>query len=182
MMTPRFYAGIGSRETPPAILGTMRAAARRLREMGFVLRSGGAAGADTAFAEGAGVCSEIFLPWPGFRGIDTPFPEPTRDAFELAGRHHPAWAHLNRNARLLMARNSHQVLGADLRTPSAFVLCWTPDGAESHGERSRATGGTGQAISIAHAHDIPVFNMRNDGALERLADHLKDINAISRGA
>lgn len=85
MMTPRFYAGIGSRETPPAILETMRAAARRLRDLGFVLRSGGAAGADTAFAEGAGVCSEIFLPWPGFRGIDTPFPEPTRAAFEMAG-------------------------------------------------------------------------------------------------
>lgn len=47
-----YYAGIGSRKTPQAVLKTMRAV-RRLREQSFVLRSV-AAGADTAFADWAG--------------------------------------------------------------------------------------------------------------------------------
>ena len=27
-----------------------------------------------------------------------------------------------------MARNVHQVLGADLKTPVKMIICWTPDG------------------------------------------------------
>ena len=151
----------------------MRSAAARLRARGFILRSGGAGGADTAFAQGADGQAEIYLPWPGFKGNPSPRAHPTRAAFELAGRFHPAWAHLSEHARLLMARNSHQVLGDALNDPSAFVLCWTPDGAETHAERSRRTGGTGQAISIAHAHDIPVFNLARPDALDRLAAWLR---------
>ena len=174
MTGQRYYAGIGSQETPPETLKAMRAAAARLRERGFILRSGGARGADTAFAEGAAGHAEIYLPWPEFNGNPSPRAYPTTQAFELTSDYHPDWAQMGERARMFMARNAHQVLGDDLNTPSAFVLCWTPDGAETHGERSRATGGTGQAISIAHAHDIPVFNMRHDDALDRLAEWLQE--------
>jgi hypothetical protein len=45
------------------------------------------------------------------------------------------------------------VLGADLASPSRFVIAWTEDG--------EAVGGTGQAIRIARAHDIPVLNLHD---------------------
>jgi len=45
--------------------------AQRMSEKGFVLRSGGAKGADEAFENGAGE-KEIYLPWRGFR--DNPSP------------------------------------------------------------------------------------------------------------
>ncbi|NYZ25158.1 hypothetical protein HND93_36125, partial [Azospirillum sp. ROY-1-1-2] len=65
------YAGIGSRETPPAVLEVMAAVGERLAQLGWVLRSGGAVGADQAFERGCdrvGGRKEIFLPWPGFDG------------------------------------------------------------------------------------------------------------------
>lgn len=76
-----------------------------------------------------------------------------------------------------MARNGHQVLGATLDQPVSFVLCWTPDGAESEAQRTRDTGGTGQAIALASRHGIPVFNLANRGALNRVAALLHSLDA-----
>lgn len=151
---PRYYAGIGSRSTPPFILRTMTRVAERLRARGFILRSGGANGADSAFEAGAGDAKEIYLPWPRFNGNNSPLSKPSPEAFEMAAQVHPAWDRCSRGARALHARNCHQVLGADLATPVEFVLCWTPSGSES--------GGTGQAIRIAHKHDIRVLDFGAD--------------------
>lgn len=73
----KFYAGVGARKTPQYILAFMTTVAKALTERGWVLRSGGADGADSAFEEGALNAAnsqhppelpdiEIYLPWPGF--------------------------------------------------------------------------------------------------------------------
>jgi len=49
---PPYYAGIGSRKTPPDILALMEACAYKLARYGWNLRSGGAPGADQAFERG----------------------------------------------------------------------------------------------------------------------------------
>lgn len=172
------YAGIGSRKTPAVILERMTLAAQRLAGMGYVLRSGGADGADTAFERGAGDRKEIFLPWRGFNGNGSSFVVPEREAEEVAAAIHPAWDKLSPGAKKLMARNSHQILGADLRTPVDFVVAWTPDGAETEDERGTATGGTGQAIALASRWGIPVFNFAKPDAGERMRDfvHLAPSN------
>ena len=59
----RFYAGIGSRETPIEYLQLFTRVATYLEGNNFMLRSGGAKGADQAFE--AGVTDnnyEIYLP------------------------------------------------------------------------------------------------------------------------
>lgn len=84
----------------------------------------------------------------------------------MAAAHHPAWERLGRGARSLHARNCHQILGRDLNDPAAFVVCWTPDGATT--DPGPSTGGTGQALRIAAAHGIPVFNLARDEDLERV--------------
>jgi hypothetical protein len=140
--------------------------------LGWTLRSGGARGADTAFEEGAKFATaqmEIYLPEPGWnlRPNRPPYVQkPTREAYAIAERYHPAWHNVKPNARPLHARNVHQVLGADCATPSKFVICWTPDGAQT--ETTMATGGTGQAIRIAVACGVPVFNLARTDTLERL--------------
>ncbi|GIK44892.1 MAG: hypothetical protein BroJett012_07950 [Betaproteobacteria bacterium] len=168
----RCYAGIGSRETPKAILATMRKIAIRLGEMGYTLRSGGADGADTAFEEAA-KSKEIFLPWPDFNGRKSVFGVPSDGALEVASTLHPGWAKLGNSVKALHGRNSHQVLGEDLDSPSDFVVCWTRDGAETEAQRSEKTGGTGQAIALADRWGIPVFNLANKDALDRLGRFLK---------
>lgn len=60
----------------------------------------------------------------------------------------------------LHARNGHQVLGRDLATHVRSILCYTPDGAK--GSRiTSSTGGTGQALRLAHKFGIPVMNIGN---------------------
>jgi hypothetical protein len=148
---------------------------RRLAEHKFLLRTGGAKGADQAFELGArmaGGAVEIFLPWPGYNGYGLR-PEIYRgplsiEAFQLAKDIHPAWAGLSSGVRKLHARNMHQILGADLNNPVRFVICWTPDGAETEAECSLETGGTGTAIRLASRHGIPVINLSRSKALDRI--------------
>ena len=142
------YAGIGSRETPQNVCDFMTQLAVALEKMGYVLHSGGADGADTAFARK--VKSENKKIYYAVRGEKSP--EAQKIALDF---------HQNQRALFLMARNSFQVLGDDLKTPVDFVICWTKDGCESHETRTRDTGGTGQAIELASRHNIPVYNLKN---------------------
>jgi hypothetical protein len=154
------------------VLQVMRKVAHRLSEIGYPLLSGGAAGADSAFEEGCFGKKEIYLPWPGFRHLKGRHcvTLPSAEAFRIAEAVHPAWKRLDDNGKSLMARNSHQVLGADLQSPVGFVACCTPDACESEATRSRTTGGTGQAIALADRWGIPVVNLaKGRAAMERLA-------------
>ena len=161
------YAGIGSRETPADILALMEKIAVALRLRGFTMRSGGAPGADSAFEAGTPAAQrEIFLPWRSFNGRSGALAKPGlrgaiyfeersaiwQRAATLAERYHPAWDRLSRGGRALQTRNSFQVLGADLESPSRFIVAWTKDG--------KATGGTGQAIRMAEDQGIPVINLQ----------------------
>lgn len=150
---PTIYAGIGSRKTPDSVLKDMFAAAKGLASMGCILRSGGAAGADTSFERGCDAAQgrkEIFLPYKGFRGNPSKLHGTCIDARRIAKQFHPNWEVLGENARDFMGRNSYQILGADLCLPCDFILCWTKNG--------RIEGGTGQALRIAAHFKIPVFN------------------------
>lgn len=152
----------------------MRQTAAALAARGYTLRTGGAAGADQAFLEGAGGPSgqvELFLPWPGFRGWRARpgmrlFERATPEAYRLAEQYHPNWRNLRHAVKSLHARNVHQVLGAALDDPVRFVLCWTPDGSGS--------GGTGQAIRIAQDRSIPVFDLAEARALARVQLLVRD--------
>lgn len=167
---PRFYAGIGARATPPEILSLMTRAAFALTKRGYVLRSGHAIGADSAFERGAGRDAQIFLPVPSWRGSVSEFHPETLGA-ELWGRarviaatHHPAFAGLSAFVQTLHTRNVFQVLGPALDSPAEFVLCWTADG--------EASGGTGQALRIAASHAVPVFNLQRPRERSHVEHHL----------
>ena len=165
----RVYAGIGSRQTPQAVLETMERIGRAMARHGWTLRSGAADGADTAFEAGAENergPREIWLPWPGFKGraadgAATRVGINSQANRDLARQAHPAWHVLREAVQKLMVRNVHQVLGPEPGSspPSDVVICWTPDGA---GE-----GGTGMAIPLAERHGVPVVDL-GTRALPRL--------------
>lgn len=155
-----FYCGIGSRATPPDFCEYFTEMAKTLEQYGFTLRSGGAEKADTAFALGT-MKREIYIPWWGFNQIrtktdktiitmDDVSPELLFQSRKLFEAHHPNPKACSAVAQILHMRNGFQVLGRDLLTPVKFVLCWTPEG--------KSGGGTGQAIRIAKAHNIPVYD------------------------
>lgn len=150
----KYYAGIGSRQTPRDIQNKMGLIAQRLSNLSYCLLSGGADGADIAF-EKCATYKQIFLPWDGFNNkhVDGKTYVIPEENLELVKKYHPKFSNLSSAGKKLMSRNSYQVLGPDLKTPVEFVLCWTKDG--------KASGGTGQAIRVANAHQIPVFNLKN---------------------
>lgn len=182
----KFYTGIGSRTTPTHILQEMREMASELAAKGWTLRSGGAKGADTAFEEGCDVVNgekEIYLPWKNFNNNPSPYFSPPLGAYSMAMKYHPNPTSFDHRPSIgkLMARNSCQLFGYDLydisfikdETYSSFVICWTQDGVEKGEETTARTGGTGQVIRIASAYYIPVFNLKNDDAVDRLHERLK---------
>lgn len=113
--------------------------AQYLETQKYILRSGGAIGADTAFANGTHL-KEIFTA-----------DDAHHDARQMAARYHPAWERCSNYARNLHGRNCMIVLGYQLNLPVDFVICWTLKG--------RIQGGTGQALRIANDLGIPVLNL-----------------------
>lgn len=144
------YAGIGSRKTPQSILPLMTDIASFLSTKGYVLRSGGADGADIAFEKGA-TAKEIYLPWKGFNENDSPLYEISEEAMFMAQEYHPSWDSLTDSSKLLHARNCQQIMGIDLCSPVDFVVCWTLKG--------NLVGGTAQALRIAISHNIRILNL-----------------------
>lgn len=157
----RKYTGIGSRRTPKHILQLMTSFANEASELGLILRSGAADGADTAFEQGSNGQCEIFLPWKNFNNHPSPLYDVPKQAYEIASKYHPMWERLGGAVRSLLARDIQQVLGQNLDDPSSFVVCWTPDGAETAAEYSIKTGGTGMAICCADDYGIPVLNLKH---------------------
>jgi len=165
-----YYSGIGSRESPETILKVMEQTGRFLAERGWVLRSGGADGADSAFERGCDAVQgkkEIYLPWKGFNKnvselyLKSQSLKATKDkAFEIASQFHPVWDQLNYGARCLMARNVYQVLGQDLATPVSMVICYNLGGF-TH-------GGTSQALRIAKDRNIPMFRLTEKKDLDKI--------------
>lgn len=167
---PGYYAGIGSRDTPREILAFMTVIARYLEGKGMHLRSGGAEGADEAFAAGTDVAT-IWRPAGVYRPTVQGNPahvyryvdyEDT-EAWLSVEFYHPAPGALQDYAYALMARNFRQIVGEPGRADSRFVVCWTPNGSLDGSERD--SGGTGQALRIAVDRAVPVYNLRLEAHL-----------------
>lgn len=158
----KFYAGIGSRQTPAHILPTMEAMGRVWGSAGWTLRSGGAAGADSAFEAGARAVGSGIQSWnPRYRrvvehqwafnaaaSVCTEFPLVCMKPF----------------VRNLIIRSMYQVLGEDGQSPVSFVICWTPTADPC----DPMAGGTRYACRLARAHGIPVNNLANPAVLAKV--------------
>jgi len=165
-MKNKYYTGVGSRKTPSDILKLMTKLAYELSNLGYVLRSGRAIGADKAFEAGAGFAKKIYLA-----------KDSNQECIELANRFHPYdLTKCKSYIQQLHGRNVKQVCGDNLNKPilSQFLICWTVDGCLNHKSRTYKTGGTGTAISIADHFNIPVFNLQRNNELERFNLFIKD--------
>lgn len=179
------YTGVGSRETPPEIMEAMRSIGYKLAMLGFILRSGAAPGADSAFEQGhddyiescnlvyleSKAAKQIFIPWEGFQnrsereeGVYSNVPLPIKEmAMKMASEIHPAWDRCSQGAKTLHMRNCFQVLGKGLNNPSSFLICWAP-----MDNSGTPKGGTRTAWQLAVKNGVPCFNLANQEHLERI--------------
>lgn len=160
----KYWTGVGSRTIPADITTLMNQIAQQLGKHNYILRSGGADGSDSAFEQGCDIVrgqKEIYLPWKNFNNNKSNLyiiPHKAAEiAAELCG---DRWKYLKRPVQYLMSRNVMQVLGQSLNEPSQFLICWTDDGCVDFNQRTKETGGTGQAIALASISHIPIFNLK----------------------
>ena len=163
----KYYAGIGARNSPPEILEFMTEIASLLEKRGWILRSGGAEGADSAFASGVEKNAEIWIPWSSYgkpHNLNHTYKILDKndiDAYNSVRIFHPAPDQLRDSWFSLMARNYRQIKGFNA-PDSKFVICWTPNG--------ELKGGTAQAIKISRNYNIPVFNLAIENDYRRILD------------
>ena len=135
----------------------MRDIAANLAGRGWHLRTGGAKGADDAFARAVPAERRtVFIPWRGYNGWSgsegRALTAGELQALRAAAEpHHPAWRSCAPSVRDLHARNVAILMGADMREPVTAMVCWTENG--------RVQGGTGMAIRLARHYRIPVLNL-----------------------
>lgn len=161
--------------------------AKRCAELGHIIRSGGASGADViaekayfdaineTVAEPSQV--EIYVPWANFqahKGYNNPLaslhiipsdPDLINQANQMVFNTHPNPSALSQGALKLHSRNMNQVFGLDLSTPIDACICWTENGIKS--------GGTASAITLCERNNIPIFNIgieNKDHVLQLLGD------------
>ena len=163
---------IGSRQTPLHILAIMQVLSKYFYKSGWILRSGGADGADTAGATHYPVndpLREIYVPWKNFNNVEDGIHDgDVDDAEVIASCVHPAWHRCKIGAKKLHSRNVFQILGkhpVSAMVLSDLVVCWTPHGAD--------VGGTATAVELAHRHNVPTFNFGQLNTPESIEDGLK---------
>jgi len=177
-------AGIGSRSTPLGTLKDIEELTRRIsKDPTIIIRTGGATGADQSFMHGAKDGKlEIYLPWKDYEqdeiakyiGKAQIMWNPTKEAYALAEKVHPAWRFLKPGAYPLMARNCHIILGNKLGEPVKLVLCFQHNCPTFKEDKFRLTdktlreinqnrirGGTLMGIRLAKKYGIPIINFWN---------------------
>ena len=166
----KIYCGIGSRQTPIQVLSFITSLATRLNANGFHLRSGGAIGADTAFARGHSI-ENMTIYRPDHAIND-------RNAEALFRSVHPFQHRFSKTQSILLhSRNAYQIHGFKLNDPVDFVLCWTKLGSESEAELKShgwVEGGTSTAVALASRAGIPVFNLQKPDALNRFYAFMRE--------
>lgn len=161
----------GARETPPEICTTIKAIAEFFAKRGYIIRSGGAKGADEAGRLGAlkvnGAKLELYLPWKGYNDLYSSHIEWSQENWNLAAKYHPHWDTMSLNSKIFHARNVGIILGRDCQTPSDLAVCWTLNGEE--------VGGSAMGIRVSNEFNVPLFNLGAKTGLTKLRKFCKKL-------
>jgi hypothetical protein len=149
------YAGIGSRMTPYIITTEMIILGKYMAFKKYLLRTGGALGADAAFIRGCNLIDnklkEIYYPNDVFC-YNNEIIENAKNIAKYYHKHDRWWTIPGHTKRCLI-RNVFILLGIKLDSPVDFVICWdAPD--------TRSYGRTKHFIRMAESWKIPIINMK----------------------
>lgn len=183
-------AGIGSRDISSKAFAEIEELAQKsincfINEMklDFWIRSGHARGSDYAFETAAKDRCIVYLPWKDFG---------KKDKLKLSTKNYILWNEIDRTVRetalksvlkfhpypynlspgqeKCLARDYFQIFGSSLESdPVDAVVCWAIPKNDYE-----VCGGTGQAVRIARASKIPIFNLFSHSP-DEILENLKQI-------
>jgi hypothetical protein len=166
----KYITIIGSRNITELELDVLRQLADKFHAMGYILRSGGANGSDSAINHLENV--QIIIPWNGYNGfwhdgcrIFTLDKLPDQAlAAEIVRKIHPNPTSLSPGAFKLHARNAYQIAGVNGLNQNELseAVFYCADTAADGLPR----GGTRTAVLLAMKNGIKTYNIRDINFLE----------------
>lgn len=125
--------------------------------------------------EGAKV--ETYLAWKSYNS-DIALPtliKPAPDAYGIAATSHKYFAEKSPFIRAILANQVHGLLGKTCKDPVTLYLTHSPDGGESLGKGAnyKSLVGLGFTYKVAISANIPIFNLKNGDAIERIGALVK---------
>lgn len=165
---------------PPEIEEKFIELSKVLLGKGFIYRYGGDSNNDLygKILNIEGGLIDTYLPWKKFNTtVTAKLSKPTEQAYKHAMHYHLGFAKMKPTVRAMLAKDVHVLVGEDCKRPVRFMICYTPDGCETKEKINyKTTGFASFPITVACAANIPVFNLKNDDAVNRLVEYIKTIN------
>lgn len=170
---PKSAAFTGNQRAPEQLAPVIAEAVNLLRHHGYTIRVSCMDGFDK-LAMDAAPGAEIHSPWRNFNQVQnetSSFNSP--ECKEYAKRYLPEWGNLKDAQQAFYAKNVRLLLGKYLKQPCQIVIIWSEDGCEGPSTRTMQSAHAGHISALAKAMNIPVINLANPNAINRLRQFLE---------
>ena len=166
------FALFANNPIPPDIKERAAKVAEILESHGCTLRTDTTTEFDDIFQSKI-TRKEIYLPWKGFKDLESSFYFSTDVSKEVAKKYFTKFDEMKDTVKAFLSRNTRMVLGQEIKSNVSFMIVWTADGAESKSEKTVKTGLSSHPMSIAFDIKVPVFNLQRPDVVERLSKYLE---------
>lgn len=173
LQLPKTAVMAGNFRAPEQLVPVIREMADLLKQNGFTIRTGGMEGFDQLVADNVPGC-EFHIPWNNFNKIENATSTfNTDECKEYAKRYLPDWGNLKESHQAFFAKNARLVLGKQVKQPCQIAIVWSEDGVEGPANRTAHSQHAGHIAAICRAMYIPVINISNPNAVQRLRQFLE---------
>ncbi len=165
---PKAAVLAGNYGAPEALIPLIRDIAEILKRHGFVIRASAMDGFDKMVLDNVQPL-ELHIPWRGFNQVENAFSSFNSDeSKEYAKRYLPEWSSLKDSHQAFFSKNARMVLGKNCKHPCQLAIVWSEDGVEGPQNRSQRSAHAGHIAAMARAMNIPVINLANPDAIQRV--------------
>lgn len=166
----------GNKGAPPEILAKIKELVGVLSNAGFTVRTGCDGEIELAADEAATQKRERILPWRDFAEKESKLTWNSERAHCIAKMFHPTYDTMKKGVQHILGKNARLILGDKMNSPARLLLTWSEDGVEHARQKSSRTGLVGHTIAIATASGVPVFNLGNPNAEQRLREYVSQLS------
>jgi len=167
------YAVASNKGIPQSVIQDIVEVAKLLETKGFTVRVGGDNDGLDQAVENAVSRKELILPWKGFNEKESPFTWSIEASHHIAKKFSPIYDTIPDGVKKFLHQNARLVMGDKMRSPIAFLICWSEDGCETLREKTMRTGFVAHQIGITIGACRQVFNFGKPDAKKRLIEYIE---------
>lgn len=166
------YSVVATKDAPRDVLDTLRNLVTMMKANGFTLRASTSTDMDdVAITTVQDSSTEVYIPWKDFNNVSSKYYFNDKTCLHIAKMFHRSFDSLKPAVQAFLGRTVRMIMGKKPSNYSLFIVVWSEDGAEKVSQITPKTGYISHAISVADALHIPVFNLQNNNAIDRIRNH-----------